>query len=132
MLFRAMVSAFPRDLPERHQDERVVFIEAANRNDARDRLPGLAAVVWRVPVESVEVWNFSAEFELMADPFAEDLSRDQALFLTGWGGGKHIFVDGCGPSGYPLFFLAGELDRVMNAFMALPRGEGAGGDSSNA
>lgn len=97
MIFRAMVSAFPRDLPERQQDETVVFIEAANRNDARDRLPELAAAVWRVPVESVEMWNLSGEFELMADPFAEDLSRDQALFLTGWGGGKHIFVDGCGP-----------------------------------
>lgn len=47
--------------------------------------------------------------------------RDQALFLTGWGGGKHIFVDGCGPSGYPMFFLGNELKRVMDAFMALPR-----------
>lgn len=121
MIFRAMVSAYPKGLPERAQDERVVFLEAANRDDARDRLPALAANVWRVPVESVEVWNLVPEFELQADPGAEGLTREQALFVTGWSAGRPTFTDG--RFGHPLFFLGSELDRVMAAYLALPRGE---------
>lgn len=120
MIFRAMVSAFPKGFPERAQDERVVFIEAANRDDARDRMPALTANVWRVPVESVEVWNLAPEFELQADPGAEGLSREQALFVIGWGSGGPTFTDG--RFGHPLFFLGSELDRVMAAYLALPRG----------
>lgn len=121
MIFRAMLSAYPKGLPECSQDERVVFIEAANRNDARDRLPSLAANVWQVPVESVEVWNLAPEFELQADPGAEGLSREQALFVTGWSNGRPSFVNG--RFGHPLFFLGKELDRVMAAYLALPRVE---------
>lgn len=121
MIFRAMVSAYPKGLPERAQDERVVFIEAANRNDARDRLPALAATAWCVPVESVDICNLEAEFELMASPFAEGLSREHAIFVIGWGDGKTTFVNGEGPCGHAVFFLASELDRVMNAYMSLPR-----------
>ncbi|WP_313025567.1 hypothetical protein [Pseudomonas lopnurensis] len=121
MIFRAMVSAYPKGLPERAQDERVVFIEAANRNDARDRLPSLAANVWRVPVESVEVWNLAPEFELQADPGAEGLPREHALFVIGWGDGRPMYADG--RYGHPLFLLGGELDRVMATYLALPRGE---------
>ncbi|CAD0264260.1 hypothetical protein DENIT_20149 [Pseudomonas veronii] len=121
MIFRAMVSAYPKELPERAQDERVVFIEAANRNDARDRLPALAAATWSVPVESVDICNFEAEFELMASPFAEGLPREHAIFVTGWGDGKTTFVNGETPCGHAVFFLAGELDRVMNAYLSLPR-----------
>lgn len=120
MIFRAMVSAYPKGLPDRAQDERVVFLEAANRDDARDRIPALTASVWRVPVESVEVWNLSPEFELQGDPGAEGLSREQALFVIGWGNGGPTFTDG--RFGHPLFFLGSELDRVMAAYLALPRG----------
>ena len=121
MIFRAMVSAYPKGLPERAQDERVVFIEASNRDDARDRLPALSANVWRVPVESVEVWNLAPEFELQADPCAEGVSRERALFVTGWSNGRPSFVDG--KFGHPLFFLGHELDRVMATYLALPRSE---------
>ena len=121
MIFRAMVSAYPKGLPERAQDERVIFIEAANRDDARDRLPALAANVWRVPVESIGGWNLAPEFELQADPGAEGLTREQALFVTGWSAGRPTFTDG--RFGHPLFFLGNELDRVMAAYLALPRGE---------
>jgi len=96
-----------------------VFLEAANRDDARDRLPALTASVWRVPIDSVEVCNLEPEFELQGAPGAEGLSREQALFVTGWGGGQPTFSDG--RFGHPLFFLAGELDRVMAAYLALPR-----------
>lgn len=121
MIFRAMVSAFPKGLPDRAQGERVVFIEAANRNDARDRLPALAADVWRVPVESVEVWNLAPESDLLVDPFAVGVPPGHALFLTGALGVTPVFVNGCGPSGHPLFFLSSELDRVMDAYLSLPR-----------
>jgi hypothetical protein len=120
MIFRAMVSAYPKGLPERAQDERVVFLEAANRDDARNRLPDLAANVWRVPVESVEMWNLASEFELQADPGTVGLSREQALFVIGWAAGRPTFTDG--RYGHPLFFLGGELDRAMAAYLALPRG----------
>ncbi|HHM8127004.1 TPA: hypothetical protein ACRMWJ_005764 [Pseudomonas aeruginosa] len=119
MIFRAMASAFPRGLPERAQDERVVFIEASNRDSARDRLPTLLASVWQVPLESVEIWNLYPEFQLVADPFAEGLSNEQALFVIGSYGGRPTFANGA--FGHPLFFLAGELDRVMAAYLALPR-----------
>lgn len=121
MIFRAMVSAYPKGLPERDQDERVVFIEAANRDDARDRLPVLSAGIWCVPVESIEIWNLEPEFELINSPIAEGLPREHAIFVIGHGDGKPTFVNGCGPCGHAVFFLAHELDRVMNAYMSLPR-----------
>lgn len=121
MIFRAMVCAYPKGSPELDQDERVVFIEAVNRNDARGRLPALAAAAWRVPVESVEICNLEAEFELMVSPFSEGMPREHAMFVIGWGDGKPTFVNGESPCGHAVFFLASELDRVMNAYMSLPR-----------
>lgn len=121
MIFRAMVGAYPKGLPERAQDERVVFIEAANRDDVRARLPALAATAWRVPVESVEICNLDPEFELMASPLAEGLPPEQAIFVIGWSDGKPTFVNGQGPCGHAVFFLANELDKVMNAYLSLPR-----------
>lgn len=121
MIFRAMVCAYPKGNPELDQDERVVFIEAVNRNDARDRLPALAAAAWRVPVESVDICNLDPEFELMVSPLAEGLSREHAIFVTGWEDGKPVFVNGETACGHAVFFLASELDRVMNAYISLPR-----------
>jgi hypothetical protein len=121
MIFRAMVGAYPKGLPERCQDERVVFIEAANRDDARARLPVLASTAWRVPVESLEICNLEPEFELITSPLAEGLPREHAMFVIGWGDGKPTFVNGQSPCGHAVFFLAREIDRVMNAYMSLPR-----------
>lgn len=120
MIFRAMVCAYPKELPERAQDERVVFIEAANRDDALDRLPVLAATTWRVPVESVDIYHIEDEIELMASPFAEGLLREHAIFMIEWGHGQTTFVNGEIERGHAMFFLAGELDRVMNAYKSLP------------
>jgi hypothetical protein len=119
MIFRAMASAFPANQPERHQDERVVFIEAANRDDARDRLPALLTSLWRVPSSSVEIWNLEPEFELITNPTAEGLSREQALFVIGWSQGKATFVNG--QYGHPIFLLGNELDRLMETYISLPR-----------
>lgn len=121
MIFRAMVCAYPKALPESAQDERVVFIEGANRNDVRDRLPVLMATAWRVPVQSLEICNLEPEFELTSSPFATGIPSEHAMFVIAWGGGKPTFVNGLGPSGHPMFFLASEIDRVMNAYMSLPR-----------
>lgn len=120
MIFRAMISAYPEARPERAQDERVVFIEAASRAEARVRIPALAANVWQVPVDSVEVWNLNAEFELQAESAGIELAPSQALFVTGWSNGGPSFVDG--RFGHPLFFLGRELDRLMSTYLALPRG----------
>lgn len=121
MIFRAMVSAYPKGLPELHQDERVVFIEAVNRDDARKRLPVLAATAWRVPVESIEIVNFEPEFELASSPVAEGIPPEHAMFIIGWEAGSPTFVNGQGACGHPVFFLAGRLDQVMNAYLSLPR-----------
>lgn len=121
MIFRAMVSAYPQGLPESAHDERVVFIEAANRDDVRDRLPVLVATAWSVPVNSLEIWNLEPEFELTASPFAAGIPSEHAMFVVGWGDGKPTFVNGQGPSGHPIFFLGREIDRVMNAYMSLAR-----------
>lgn len=99
----------------------MVFIEAANRDDVRDRLPVLVAKAWRVPVKSLEICNLEPEFELTASPLAGGIPSEHAMFVVGWGGGKPRFVNGQGPSGHPMFFLASEIDRVMNAYMSLPR-----------
>jgi len=121
MIFRAMVSAYPTGLPELHQSERIVFIEAINRDDVRKRLPLLAATTWRVPLESVEIYNLDPEFELVASPLAECLPAQQAIFVVGWDSSGPVFVNGQGACGHPIFFLASETDRVWNAYLSLPR-----------
>ncbi len=40
--------------------------------------------------------------------------------------GMPTFVNGHGPCGHAVFFLASELDRVMNVYMSLPRETPAG------
>jgi hypothetical protein len=122
MIFRAMVSAYPNGLPERAQAERVVFIEAVDRDDVRNRLPCLVATVWQVPVESLDICNLESEFELSEGPFSEGQRPEHALFEIGGSGSKRIYADGITLGGHPLFFLANQLDRVMNAYMSLPRG----------
>lgn len=99
--------------------ERLVFIEAANRDDARVRLPMLLAVVWHVPVASIDIYNLASEFELRNDPFAERLEGDDFLFVVGWHQDGPSFWKG--QHGHPLFFLNKQLDRVMSAYLALPR-----------
>lgn len=120
MIFRAMVSAYPEGLPERAQVERVVFIEAVDWDDVRDRLPGLVATVWQVPVESLDICNLASEFELSASPPSGCVAREHAIFVIGSFGSTPIYVNGRPPCNHALFFLANELDRVMNAYMSLP------------
>lgn len=57
MIFRAMCSGYSHEFPDRRQDETVVYIDAANRDEARQRLPEMLAAVWQLPAESIEVWN---------------------------------------------------------------------------
>jgi hypothetical protein len=119
MIFRAMVCTTPPTRTELGLSERLVFIEATNHQDAQLRLPALVANVWAVPVESVELTNLTPESELQANPFAEGASPDHALFVIGWKDGRPAF-----PSismGAPLFLLSRELDRVLAAYMTLPR-----------
>lgn len=123
MIFRAMCSGYSREFPERRQDETVVYIDAENRDEARQRFPELLAALWRIPADAVEVWNLESEFQLQGDPFAVGLPPDQALFVIG-GGGKQ------GPSfvraeiGHPLFLLSKSLNRVMQAYLSLQRAAG--------
>lgn len=118
MIFRAMCSGYSHEFPDRRQDETVVYIDAANRDEARQRFPELLATVWQLPAGSIEVWNLESEFQLQADPFAAGLTPDQALFVIG-GSGK------MGPSyvraeiGHPLFLLSKSLNRVMQAYLSL-------------
>jgi hypothetical protein len=121
MIFRAMVSAYPNGLPERVQAERVVLIEAVDRDDARDRLPGLLATVWQVPVKSLDICNVESEFELSVGPVPESVAPEHALFVIDGFGSNPIYVNGCLPCNHALFFLAEKLDRVMSAYMSLPQ-----------
>lgn len=120
MIFRAMCSAHSREHSDRSQDERVVFVDADNRDHARQSIPQLLAAMWRVLPEEVEVWNLESEFQLQGDPYAASLTPEQALFVVGGGGGQ-------GPSflrkeiGHPLFLLSRSLDRVTEAYIALQR-----------
>lgn len=99
--------------------ERMVFIEATNRDDARERLPLLLAAVWDVPISSINIYNLVPEFELRNDTFAEHLEGDDFFFVTGWHQDGPSFWQG--QHGHPLFFLNKQLDRVMSAYLALPR-----------
>lgn len=121
MIFRAMVEAYPHGRPERERSERVAFIEAVNRDDAKKRLVALVSLTWQVPVESVQICNLEPEFELRGSPLAEGLPPGQAMFVIGYGPERAIFVNGAGPCGFPLFFLSSEQERVMSTFLSLPR-----------
>ncbi|MGE8063783.1 hypothetical protein [Pseudomonas sp. NPDC089569] len=73
-----------------------------------------------VGAESINWSNLQSEEELMADPFAKDLEGDQRLFIAGWSG-KPLLENGEGASGAPIFLLSRELNRVMKAYLDLPR-----------
>ena len=119
MIFRALASANPNTRPQKHLDERWVFFEAFNRDDALDRLPGLLALLWCVPADSVDVFNLASEVELQEDPFAEGVSHDQALFVSGWRDRRPAFI--APQYGHPLFLLSSqqEHDRLVSTYFAL-------------
>lgn len=121
MIFRALASAYPDNQPQKNQDERWVFFEALNRGDALDRVPGLLALLWRVSADSVNVFNLASEVELQEDPFAEGVSHDQVLFVSGWRDRKPVFINP--KHGHPLFLLTSqaEHDRLVNTFIELVR-----------
>lgn len=112
MIFRAFAE---------HSDvsERMVFIEATNRDDARERLPLLLAAVWDVPISSIDIYNLAPEFELRNDPFADRVEGDDFFFLIGWHQDGPSFWHG--QHGHPLFFLNNQHDRVMSAYLRLSR-----------
>ncbi|HEK3608676.1 hypothetical protein PAE975_6053 (plasmid) [Pseudomonas aeruginosa] len=121
-IFRAMVSASPDGPLYRAKPLRVAFIEATDRADALARLPTLAATLWGVPVETVDVCHLASEHELALNPGVQDIHVSQILFAIGVPGESPIFINGQGHYGHPLFFLEDELDRVMDVYLQLPRG----------
>lgn len=121
MIFRAMVSASPNGPLNRASPLRVAFIEARDRDDALARLPSLAATLWDLPADTVDVCSLVAESELALDPAVQSLPREQILFAVGVPGCEPMFINGLGHYGHPLFFLEAELDRVMADYLQLPR-----------
>lgn len=115
MLFRTVLAVVGKK-------ERIAFVEAADRNDALNRLPALIALVLQVPIDNVGAWNLVSEDELVNDPFAESVQPDQALFVTGWSEGRPVFIDQS--YGHPLFLLDQDNDRVVNAYLKMLRTEG--------
>lgn len=114
MIFRAMVSK-PIGWHEKNPQQ-VVFIEASSRDEARTSLRGTLASLWNVEPECLYWENMESEFDLFSYSTDEATVGDHRLFLTGSWQFKPIFVDGT-----PLFLLSSELDRVMRAYITLPR-----------
>ncbi|EPV8691081.1 hypothetical protein ACWAUP_004796 [Pseudomonas aeruginosa] len=120
-IFRAMVSASPDGPLDRSRPLRVAFIEAIDRADALARLPRLAATLWGLPVETVDVCNLASEHELALNPGVQNIHVAQILFAIGVPGESPVFINGQGHYGHPLFFLEDQLDRVMDVYLELPR-----------
>lgn len=119
MIFRAMVDT-PDNWHER-TPQCVVFVEGANREDAAKRLRETLAPLWRVKPESLDWENMQSETDLINTPMDDGAVGDHRLFVTGAWRCKPIYLDGFSPSGTPLFLLTTQLERVMRAFLSLPR-----------
>jgi hypothetical protein len=120
MIFRAMVDT-PRSGWHNSNSVCVVFVEASTRDQAASSLRQTLASLWHVEAASIDWTNLHSEFEMMADPCTADAVGDHKLFVTGGYGGKPDYANGDGVSGSPVFLLTRELNRMMNAYLTLPR-----------
>jgi hypothetical protein len=117
MIFRAMVST-PKGWHD-NSPQCVVFLEASTPEEARKRLRGTLAPLWKVEPETLYWENLKSEEDLISNPFVEGAIGDHRLFVIGAWQFKPIYVGGS--SGTPLFLLTKELDRVTRAYLTLPR-----------
>ncbi|WP_454864198.1 hypothetical protein [Pseudomonas hormoni] len=119
MIYRALAVSTSPTWVDRDCVERRVFIEAENRDGARLGIREVLAKLWDVDADSIEFWNLESEFELNHGAFVENVAGDHRLFVAGWADGKPSFDDGT--YGHPLFLLSTQLDRMMSAYLTLPR-----------
>lgn len=82
-LFRAVVEP-SRDVSP--YTERIVFVEACNREDAARRITLHIAAIDDVPADQVSFYNLDSKSELIAHGVSDDL--DLRIFETGWRGNK--------------------------------------------
>lgn len=119
MIYRALAISTSPTWTDRDCVERRVYIEAENRDRARLAIREVLAKLWDVDADSIEFWNLESEFELTHDAFVGNVAGDHRLFVSGWADGKPSFDDGT--YGHPLFLLSTQLDRMMAAYLTLPR-----------
>ena len=118
MIFRAI--AYSTE-PAWSGEERVVYVEASEEDLAKQKLQGILAALWEVPVDSVEWYNFSDQTELLRNALGSIETGDWRYFEIGSAFGHPVYAGG---EDHPLLFLDRELNRFTAAYMTLPhRGE---------
>lgn len=118
MIFRAMITAARRGPDVPGVEERVVFVEASDRNAARNRFAVAIPAIWGVEFKDLEVANLQSQFELSCDPHAGGLPPLFELFVVGGSAAsKPSFVRA--QIGHPLFLLEESLNQVMEAYHSL-------------
>ena len=84
MIFRAIAYSTDEHWSDSKAMERVVFVDAETRNDAKLVISKSLTSLWRVPESSVEFYNLESEFELIVRAFGSASTGDQRL-ITGEG-----------------------------------------------
>lgn len=122
MIFRAFVDT-PRSGWHNSASQCVVFVEASNKQQAAENLRLLLACLWQVEAGSIDWENLQSEDDLISNPLAAEVDADHRLFVSGWHK-KPLFENGERTVGSPVFLLSTQLDRVMKAYLTLPREHG--------
>ena len=121
MIYRAVAYSTSPEWVDRSTKERVVFIEAADRNEAHDHLHLVLSVLWRVAPESIDHYNLVDEPAMIAESIGGEETGDHRFFEVGMAYGRAMYTGGLNQ---PLLLLHQNLDRMMSAFLTLPhRGE---------
>lgn len=120
MIFRAIAYSTDEGWSDSKAMERVVFVDAVTRNDAKLVISESLTHLWCVPESSVEFYNLESEFEVMSRALGPASTGDQRLFEVGCKQGQPIYI-GSRSHDQPLLLLNDSLHRMTLAYLSLPK-----------
>lgn len=120
MIFRAIAYSTDENWSDSKAMERVVFVDADTRDEAKLVISESLTHLWSVPETSVEFYNLESEFELLSRAMGPASTGDQRLFEVGCEQGQTIYT-GCRADDQPLLLLNDNLHRMTVAYLSLPK-----------
>ncbi|MCV9879302.1 hypothetical protein [Brenneria izbisi] len=117
-LYRAI--CFCTDSQYRGFDEKYVFFETVDNEQAGERLQAMLSDIWAVPESAVGVCNVYSEKNLLLDSLDDSPGRgDKVLFENGWDKEKKS-VQYLPYNDWPLMLVSPRThERLLKAFLSL-------------
>lgn len=120
MIFRTIAYSTHESWFDANAMERVVFVDAQTRNEAKQTLHVLLSQLWRVPEDSLEFYNLESEFEVLSRAVGQVSTGDLRLFEIGTEGGKPLYI-GAKLNDQPLLLLTESLQRLTMAYLQVAK-----------